>query len=322
MESSKKESGNSAKNNRRARIFLFFLVLSSIIWLLIELSKPYSSEALFKVEYEGVPSDKLLQNNPLTELIVNLNAPGFSLLRYKLKTHTISFDLYNLSKKGSKYYLLPNNQLSKISAQLSGGTEVLSIAKDTIFIDLGNNISKMIPVVSNLEIQYKIGYNLIEELKIDPDSVLISGAEKYIDSIDKIATVPFVLEEVSQDVNLNLELQLPEKNDQILYSVSQVLIQGKVDKFTEGRFSIPVIVINEPDGVKINPFPKEIEIVYQAGLSDFDQISKNSFSIVFDYKQLERDSLINYLKPSILKESKFALSYKIIPNQIEFLIQK
>ena len=322
MNSSKKVTGISAKNNRKVKVFLFFLVLSSIIWLLIELSKPYTSEALFKIEYINLPSDKLLQNTPISEIKVALNAPGFSLLKYKVKKHYISFNINNLAKKGSTYYLLPNKQLSLINTQLSGGTTVLSLLKDTIFIDLGNNISKKVAVIPKIDIQYKIGYNLIEELQISPDSVLITGAEKYIDSIKEIQTIPLNLEEVSQDINLDLELLMPVKSSNVLCSVNQVQIQARVDKFTEGRFLIPVTVINEPDGVKINPFPKEIEIVYQAGLSDFDQITENSFSIVFDYKQFERDSLRDYLTPDILKQSEFASSIKIIPNQIEFLIQK
>ena len=322
MKSSIKDTGVSVKNNRKIKIFLFFLILSSIIWLLIELSKSYTSEASFKVEYRNIPSDKLMQNTPITELKIALNAPGFSLLKYKVKKRYISFNINNLAKKGSKYYLLPNKQLSLISSQLSGGTTVLSILKDTIFIDLGNNLSKKVAVVPKIDIQYKIGYNLIEKLKISPDSVLITGAEKYIDSIKEIQTISLNLEEVSQDILATLELVMPDESSNVLFSVNRVQVEGKVDKFTEGRFSIPVTVVNEPDGIKINPFPKEIEIVYLAGLSDFDQITENSFSIVFDYKQIERDSLIDYLTPNILKQSEFASSFKIIPNQIEFLIQK
>ena len=322
MEPSKKDTGISAKNNRKAKVFLFFLVLSSIIWLLIELSKPNSTVASFKVQYKNLPSNKLLQNTPTAELKATLNAPGFSLLKYKVKKHSISFNMNNLAKKGSTYYLLPNKQLPFVSSQLSGGTEVLGILKDTIFIDLGNNISKKVAVVPKIHIHYKIGYNLIEKLQISPDSVVVTGAEKYVDSIKEIQTIPLNLEEVSQDINAIQELIMPVKTSNVLYSVNQVQIKGRVDKFTEGRFSIPVTIINEPYGVKINPFPKEIEIVYQAGLSDFDQITENSFSVVFDYKQFERDSLIDYLTPNILKQSEFAASFKIIPNQIDFLIQK
>ncbi len=322
MKSSIKEKGISVKNNRKVKVFVFFLVLSFIIWLLIELSKPYTSEAVFKVEYKNLPSDKLLQNKPISELKITLKAPGFSLLRYKIKKHNISFSINNLPKKGATYYLLPNKQLSLISSQFSGEITVLDILTDTIFIELGNNISKMVAVVPKIDIKYKIGHNLMEKLKILPDSVMVTGAEKYIDSINEISTIPLNLNDVSQDINATLELVMPTKKSNLMFSVTEVKIQARVDKFTEGRFSIPVTIINEPAGVKINPFPKEIEVVYQVGLSDFDKITKNSFSIVFDYKQFERDSLIDYLTPNINKQSEFVAAFKIIPNQIEFLIQK
>jgi len=68
MNTAAKASIFSLKENRRVKIFLFFLVLTSIIWLLIELSKSYNSIAVFKVQYENVPDDKLLQNTLVSEV--------------------------------------------------------------------------------------------------------------------------------------------------------------------------------------------------------------------------------------------------------------
>ena len=79
-----KPSGIALKNNRKIKIFLFFLVLTSIIWLLIELSKTYTSSAVFKVGYKNLSTDKLLQNNPVPEINVAFRAPGFNVLKYKL----------------------------------------------------------------------------------------------------------------------------------------------------------------------------------------------------------------------------------------------
>ena len=73
--------------------------------------------------------------------------------------------------------------------------------------------------------------------------------------------------------------------------------------------------------MKINPFPKEVEVTYQVALSNFNKISKNSISIVFDYEQYKNDTLIRYLTPVIKQKSEFIHSLKINPNQIEFLIQ-
>lgn len=312
----------SLKNNRKFKIFLFFLLITSVIWFMLKLSKTYTSTAIFSVKYENLPSDKLLQNSPVTELGLSVKATGFSLLKYKIKKHTIAFDLGSVIKKNRDYYLLPNAQLQNLSRQLSSGAEVVQVLQDTIFIELGSNISKKVPVNTNLDIKFKLGYNLIEPLRILPDSILIIGPEKEVNLISEINTKPIKLTEVYEDVALTLEVINPLESNHLELATTKIKATGKVDRFTEGFFNIPVKIINEPEGVQMNPFPKEIKVVYQVGLSHFNKINENSFSVVFDYQQYQKDTTIQYLTPVIIHQSEYLHSLKLNPSQIEFLIQK
>ena len=138
-----------------------------------------------------------------------------------------------------------------------------------------NNITKKVPITSKLKINFKVGYNLIEELKIIPDSIQISGPKISLDSISEISTNTLVLNEVYSNIKEVLKIKIP-KIKNISMENSSVTIIGEVDKFTEGRFTFPVTIINKPEGVKISPFPKEIEVIYQAGLSNFSKIKKSN----------------------------------------------
>lgn len=321
MKRALKPSNFSLKNNRKIKVFLLFLVLTSVIWIMVELSKTYTTTVSFKVQYKNIPADKLFQNTPVSELDLVIKAPGFSQLRYKAKQHTIALNLNKLVKKNNLYYILPNQQLSVLEEQLPVDVEVLNVLNDTIFFELGNNITKKVPVHPNIDLKFKLGYNFIENLKSTPDSVEVTGPEKYIDSIFEIFTEPLKLTEIYENIDTELKLILPA-NKNVKLSANKIKVSGKVDKFTEGRFKIPVKIINEPDGVKLNPFPKEIEVVYQVGLSNFNKINEDSFSVVFDYNQYNNDTTVRYLLPLINQKSDLVYSVKIIPNQIEFLIQK
>ena len=317
-----KPSGIALKNNRKIKIFLFFLVLTSIIWLLIELSKTYTSSAVFKVEYKNLSTDKLLQNNPISEINVAYRAPGFNVLKYKLRRPKLTLNLSDITKNSGMYYILPNRQIPSLNGQLSVGTELISILNDTIFIELGNNVSKKVPVSTDLDIKFKLGYNLTEKLEIIPDSVTITGPEKYIDSIKVITTEHVKIDDIYENIEIELELIKMDKIKNVILSESKIKVVGDVDKFTEGSFTYPVVLINEPEGLKINPFPKEIEVVYQVGLSNFSNINENSITVVFDFMQYENDTLIQFLTPIIKQKSDYISSVKINPDQIEFLIQK
>ena len=322
MKTAQKISKLKLINNRKFKVFLFFLVLTSIIWLLIALSKTYTTTALFKVEYEGLPIDKVLQNKPVSELELSINAPGFTLLRYKVKKHKITFNLNTLRSNKQRDFLLPNAQLSNLNKQVIGETKVLDVLIDTLFLDLGRNVSKKVAVLPKIDVNFKLGYNFIEDLIIKPDSVLITGPEKQLDLIHGISTIPVELNEVYETIETKLKLVLPSNHENLMLSTASVAVLGRVDKFTEGVLKIPVQVINEPENIKINPFPKEIEIIYRVALTHFNKINQNSVSVVFDYNQYKNDTLTQYLTPVIKQKSEHIQSLKMNPTQIEFLIQK
>ena len=318
----KKQTNISITTKRKVKVFLFILVLTSILWVLIELSKTSISTAEFNIEYINIPTNKLLQSKPISKLNITLKAPGFSLLKYKLKTQKIAVNSKNSVKRGSNYYLLPNNQIAYLNGQLAKETEIIAVLEDTIFLDLGVNMSKKVPVNPSLDIKFKLGYNLIDSIKIIPDSILVTGSKKLIDSIQELTTSTLNIEGVYENINEDLNIKLPTKNKYLTVSTTKVKIIANVDKFTEGKFKIPVTIINQPEEVLINTFPREIEVIYQAGLSNFNKISATSFLIVFDYEQYNKDTLIKYLTPVIKQKSEFISSLKVQPSQIEFLIQK
>jgi len=311
----------SLKYNRKIRIFLFFLILTSIIWLLIELSKTYSSTTKIKIAYSNLPAKKLLLKKPLEEIEGEINATGFSLLKYKIKQPKVTLNLSNTLQKANFYYVLPNSQIASLNQKLSNKSKIIKFLTDTIYIELANNITKKVPITSKLKINFKVGYNLIEVLKIIPDSIQISGPKISLDSISEISTNTLVLNEVYSNIKEVLKIKIP-KIKNISMENSSVTIIGEVDKFTEGRFTFPVTIINKPEGVKISPFPKEIEVIYQAGLSNFSKIKKSNITVVFDYMQYENDSLVRYLSPVVEQKSDLISSLKINPSKIEFLIQK
>jgi hypothetical protein len=322
MKSNSKSSGFSNAAKRKIKEFAVFLVLTSIIWLLMELSKTYTSTAVFRVNYKNLPANKLIQNKPNKNIEVALKAPGFSLLRYKIWSNTINLSLANLRKTKSKYILLPNAQITYVNSQLPSETEVVRVLTDSILLDLGINKTKKVKVNPSIDLKFKLGYGLTKDIKISPDSVSITGPEKYIDSITEIEMVPIKLDGVNKNINVTSNLKLPLQSQHIVMSTKKVKVLGEVDKFTEGRFTIPVNIINKPINITVNTLPKEVEVVYQTGLTNYAKINSKSVLIVYDFNQYKKDTLIQFLSPLIKQKSDLITSLKINPSRIEFFIQK
>jgi len=110
-------------------------------------------------------------------------------------------------------------------------------------------------------------------------------------------------------------------NDVIVLSEEKVTVKGEVDKITDGSYTLPFKVINLPRNVIISTYPKEVKVVYQVALKDYNKIPENSFRIQCDYKQTE-DNKLDYLIPKLIDKPEIITNVKIIPNKIEFLIKK
>ncbi len=321
MEDTTQSLGVSLRRNRKFQVFLLCLIVTSVIWLLIELSQEYTSNATFKAVYSNMPEQVLLENELLSKVDVTLKSTGFNIISYKMSTHELNFNLNNLSITSKGSYILTNNELSRLNTQFSGRAELTSISPDTIFVALGRRKIKRVPLKSNIHINFKKGYNFIQPLELDPDSVLVSGSENQVDKITEIHTSKLTLDEVYEDIIGNIALEVPEESTNVEVSRNEIEYFGEVDRFTEGNLKLPVVIINEPAGVKLTPYPKEIELTYQAGLSNFNRINEDSFSIVFDYNEYKNDSLVQFLTPVIQKQSDLVSSFKLNPRRIEFLIE-
>lgn len=320
MAGGNEKNSDSLKSNKKLRVFLLFLFLSILFWSLIKLSKEYIAEVEFDLDYSDVPQNKLIQNEPDKKVTLTLRTIGFKLLNYGFKRRTLDYSLSEISRKsGSLYYSETRSNSNYLQAQLSAETVVLNIEPDTLFFDLGVKKSKKVDVISRIDFLFKTGFNLVEPYDLSDKEITISGPEKMIDTIDHIYTESFELTNISESFEQKIKLISP--NDAVVLSSPDIIVSGEVDKITDGSYTIPFEIINLPRNVIISTYPKEVKVVYQVALKDFNKIPENSFRVQCDYKQTE-DNGLDYLIPKIVDKPEIIHDVKIVPNKIEFLIKK
>jgi hypothetical protein len=304
-----------------SKTFLSFLLAAIFMWLLITLSKEYSTAISFPIKYTKIAQNKLLQATPVKTLEILVKTTGFSIFRTRFNTKEITINANTLLKKtGTKYYLLVKNQKQRIQKQLPSGVALEQLLKDTLFLDLGRLVTKKIPLKPNIKISYHVGYDLSEEITVAPDSILVSGPENYMSALKGLALSPVVLEDVMANFTKKVAIKMPEGIKNLKLDTKEITVSGKVEKFTEGTLEVPYTVTNMPKDLTINTLTKKIQITFIIGLSRFNKINENSFQIECDYSISESNNL-GYLIPKLVHIPSEIKSYKIIPNKIDFLIQ-
>jgi len=317
----KNRTNKRLKVNFKLKTFLVFLSLSILFWVLTKLSKTYTADVKFDVEYSNLPADRVIQNEPINQVNASIVSTGFNLLTYKIRNHKLKFGLQDLSyKKRNEYYYLPNKHLLELKSQVDVETSIVRIVQDSILLVLGKNKTKKIPVKLDADIQFKLGYNYAGKILVTPEFITIIGPEAQLDTINEIKTNKLILTDVATEVNQKVPLKVSNYNN-ITFSVSEIGVNIKVDKFTEGSLTVPFKIKNLPQGYSISTFPKEVKVIYQVGLLNFNKITPKSVEVICDYNE-SKDNGLSYLIPKIKEKPSLITSVKIEPNKIEYLIEK
>ncbi|MDP5093493.1 MAG: YbbR-like domain-containing protein [Polaribacter sp.] len=303
-----------------SKSFLGFLLASFLIWVLITFSKEYKTVINYEVNFINIPQKNILLETTPQKIALYVNGSGFRLFWSQLFDETISLDVskFTQQSKGNTY-ILPKNQLSTIQEQVMSGVTIESILKDTLFVKMGFLKSKKVPLKPNLNINYQVGYKLLGNVTVSPDSVVISGAEKQLKKIEFLELESLKLSNVKTDFSTNVAIVKPSKN--IKLTTSKAVISAKVDKFTEGNLQVPFKIVNLPSDIKITTLSETVLVTFVVALSQFSRVSEASFVIECDYEMSTKNEL-GYLIPKIVLKPDFVENIKVIPTKIDYLIQK
>jgi YbbR-like protein len=322
----KKQVSRLLTINKRIIIFLFFLLLSILLWLLTVLNKDYNTIISFPVRYTKIPRELVLINKATEQLDIDVKSRGFTLLRLKMqsKLSPLVLDVNSFSLQSVPgespivLYLVTSLIVDKLQQQLTSDIRINSVFPDTLMLLLADKFSKKVPVMLNINLQFERQYMQVGKIKITPDSVTVSGPDKIIDTLKFISTKPEELSGLRKNITLDLDL-VP--SNMLEYSVREVVVNIPVEKFTEESVGVPIEVINIPDSLFLRPFPANVEITYRVGLSDYKKVNEHMFAVVLDYSQ-KGSSIGNKLEVQLIKVPEYVQVTNFTPKSVEYIIEK
>lgn len=301
---------------KRLNVFVLFLFLAFVISFVSKLSNNITRTISIELVPSNLPKTELLTENKSKFIDVSINSQGFNMLKYSFKRIKFYLDLDDLKKDSMKYYWDGNVDGYKISKIFDESTKINGITPNTISFSYDHQSIKKIPVFLNSSIKFSSGYNLIGNLRLEPDSIFVIGPNRIIDSINSVTTSK--LELLNQKNNINSLVELKSDNYLINYSDSLINISGTVDRFTEGKLSIPVSVINLPSNLEISVFPKLVPITYYTNLDNYSNIDISDFKVVCDFASVNKENSILFPKLVSYPESVIRASIRLA--KLEYVI--
>ncbi len=316
-----RRNDRSAFKKNNVKIFLFFLLFTSFLWLLLQFSKNYTKEVEVSISYTNLPKDRILNDESDQTIKMVLNGNGFRLISQYWSTSKLYFDLNDaVSKNNNEYHFYLDKETIFIKNKLDFKGKVLRIQKDTLVLKLDVNLEKKIPVKINKNIQFTNGYGSNIGLVAFPDSVTISGPSKIVDTIQFIESNELKLEGLNSNYKTELGLNIDRLPTKVSITPNKIETSIEVSKFTEGSQKVPITLKNVPEGVKINIFPKEVTVVYRVGLDKYNEIYAIDFKIEADYNKVSNDS--SFLILELITIPKSIHDVRLQDKQVQYVILK
>ncbi|WP_298897036.1 CdaR family protein [uncultured Psychroserpens sp.] len=321
LNSIKLKIGQSIRN-KKLNVFGLFFLIAFLILVVTKLSENYVETIPLSIEYKNLPETNVITLDSIPKVNVTVSTHGFNLFSYYFYDKTYILDFENSTDlKDNTYLWVAEKGRYAIKEQFGNSVEIVSVKPDTLVFPFGKLSTKKVPVILKSKINFRSGYDVLNEIVLIPDSVKIIGAEEEISEIEFIETKPFDLSDVKTNINTLVDLEFVNASKHLKLSAEKIRIKAEVDKFTEGTFKIPITILNKPNKKDVNFFPKHITVSYYISLKDYKHVTPNDFKIECDYNEVLKSGN-PYFTPKLIVNSSKVKSAKMKQNKVEYIIIK
>lgn len=307
----------SVYKTRKFNVFVFFVLLALIYSMISKLTSNYTKTIVFVVKPVDVPSDQVVLDQSIDSIGLELEAYGYNLAKYYIDQPIIEISLNDLNKVKSKYQWTKQRNFSDLQSKFNKSVRLISSSVDQIDFIIEQYESKKVPVELKLELDYKSGFDSFNEYKLSKDSIMITGPNSLIDTINMIQTHKLVLNQIDSEINTKIRIKPPENNN-ITHSDTELDFQLKVEKFTEESIKVPITIVNIDDNMKINYYPKVVSVLYRVSIREYKSVNPMDFRVECDLNTINRDNSV--LISSITKKPINVRKCRIENNQIQYVI--
>lgn len=304
------------RNRRRIIIFSVCLLISLFFWLVNTLSKTYTFVISSSLTYVNIPPDKALKAEMDQKVFLTIEGTGwqFFFSRINILYSPLKVDMRRL--KNNTIYL--KEQFSDLSSQLNSKVRIINSYPDTLRYTFAEKMIKKVPIELVADIAFEKQFYYRDDIRIIPDSVLISGPEQEIRKIRKWPTRKVILQGLNKDIIQPVDL-LKSPSGHIGLSVSKVDLTIPVEKYTEWNIEKSLRLKGNDRGYNIQLLPRTCKIFYQVGLSRFNDVTPDMFAIKVDFLQAGDGVPLDVQLERI---PSFVRSVRIVPDKVQYIVIK
>lgn len=291
------------------------VVFSVLLWVFVSFSGEFSITLNLPIHVVDVPSQYSVSSISTQNVSISLKGQGWQLAQHTLGRDP-KFFIPCPNETGDKEVTARN--VLGANNWLSSTLQLAEITPENINIKVEKKISKKVEILPVLALSYKPGYDLVSPIKIEPDSVEVSGPISLVNSINIINTENFAITNLEEESSITLAIK---QQNFIETDINECKISFDVQKIVDKSFEDIVIETrNIPPRYELILSPSKVTAVIRGGISQLSKMKNKDLHLYVNFNQAINDTT-GAIEP-FLEIPKFTSLIDIKPNRLEYIIKK
>ena len=299
---------------KKLYIFIAAAIFAIIFWGSISLSDSYYATIDVALKLVDFPKGYTTGSNLPDNVSIKLKGEGWKLVTLNIGAES-EYRVSVESDSGLKYANLYSNLAD--NRWILSETEVIDIKPDTIAFFVERIVSKIVPVLVDLSLEFKPGYGLASDISVVPDSVIVSGPLSIMKDLKEISTIRKSM--FSLDNKKVVNINLPNKTG-ISYNNNLIEVILDVQRIVDKQFdNIPVDVLDVPQDISVVLLPNTVGCSVRGGVNVLGNLNEDKFKAYLFYLDIVSDTLGSVIPHMELPENTSLLFIK--PERVRYIIK-
>jgi len=276
---------------------------ATIFWFFNALNKEYSTRIRYPIEFQFNKDSTILIDNLPDFVRLDVSGGGWNLLR---KTFWFDIDPIEVTlDEPTEIRFLTAGYLEPIVAEQINEIIINDLLTDTIAVNIEYKQTKKVPIrVDSSHIKTAPNYSITSPIRIEPDSVLLTGPVSQIRAMRDTFLIPLNNVMVEKDFNEEIQLgvNLPPK---VSVDPDVVNISFEVTQYSQISKEFDVETLNFPVDTPWYLKDSSIIITLNAPGDKIEELNKEDFVVMANFNAINwEDSTIIpvvYEYPSYVK---------------------
>lgn len=283
-------------------VFLVAFVLALCLWLMVNLSRDYNLNINLPITLGNVPPDQALAEKLPNFATVSITGEGWKLINIYNNPPQIYVDV---TQQEVSLYDQVRQQMNAVP-----NLNVLKVQPLFLSLELEEKVSKKVSVRSNIEVSFTDQYGFVEEPRLSPDSVTVTGAASLVEDISYWETDSVEVTDVNNQISVSIPLKQPDSL--LSLSTDEVNYRADVSQYTEGEARVYIMSRDMPEGRSVSFSPSSITVKYNVPINEYAEVQSllNPFTAYVSYNHIRRDST-GFVTPQIERTAGNNYHYEI-----------